>query len=73
MTAKWKNLPYFSTQKCKNIYRQKNSATKSILQAKTPPHALSVGCGGAVLTALQYPFLLPKIGELRIFKFIVFI
>nr|DAH06411.1 MAG TPA: hypothetical protein [Caudoviricetes sp.] len=28
---------------------------------------------GAVLTALQYPFLLPKIGELRIFKFIVFI
>jgi len=68
-----KSSVLFHAKSVKNIYRQKNSATKSILQAKTPHHALSVRCGGAVLTALQYPFLLPKIGELRIFKFIVFI
>jgi len=47
MTAKWKNLPYFSTQKCKNIYRQKIRQQKVYCKPKHHTTHWAWGVGGS--------------------------
>lgn len=60
-------------RKSVKIYIDKKFGNKKYIASQNTTPRTEREVWGAVLTALQYPFLLPKIGELRIFKFIVFI